>query len=169
MAIQISIASTTIRQPQRATTDAYEAHHPEMGTGTLYRYLSKDGSSLVARFFPRDFTKGCVYIPAKRGISPDTNNDNLATLMGLEYITGEVPVAPNFRITDACQYYVSGEMSIDDENIPTLHFSVTWRGNTQSMSLELPRGLDYENGAAILDYLTTWSWNFWPGSKLHVR
>ena len=169
MAIQISLASATIRQPKRIIPDAYEAHHPEMGGGTVYRYPSKDGKTLVARFFPRDFTQGCVYIAAKRGVSIETENDTLASLMGLDYITGEVTVAKNFRITDSCQYYVDGEMMIDDENVPTLHFSVSWRGNTRPIALELPDGMNYEDGAEILDHLTKWSWNKWPGGKLHIK
>ena len=158
-------ASSTFRSS--ALVDAFIALHDKLGQGTLYRYLSKDKKSLVARFFPEDWEKGCAYIPASLGLSPKLTTEELRVLMQLTYINGDVPLNPNFRITTLTQLWLDADIGYDEGKCI---FVLTRAGTSKKFSIDMP--LDEEDPDLldkIMAELHRFVWERFPGCSLKIK
>ena len=146
--------------------EAFEAHHPSLGTGTLFQYPSQDGKAFVARFFPKEWWQGCLYIPATAGVDPNIDPIALANKMGLDHILGAREVTRNFRITTATKLWL---VDADYEG-DTLTFVL--KRLSESHKFEIP-GLGWDENdenleEKVMAHLNSWVWNTFPGCSLNV-
>ena len=163
---KITLTNTNV-STSSATVEAFQAFHKNLGTGTLYRYLSRNKEALVARFFPKDWSQGCVYISAKRCINPNLPNKDLAKLMDLDHILGEVDLPQNFRITTATQLWLQEDMEYDKG---VLTFVLKRFSETYKFTLTLALAEDDENLLEnITDSIHQWVWKKFPGCSLQIQ
>jgi hypothetical protein len=146
--------------------EAFEAHHPTLGTGTLYRYLSKDKKSLVARFFPREWWQGWVYAPANKGLDPSLDNTILREEMGLDHILGSRDVSRNFRITTATKLWLV------DAGYEKGVLKFVLKRLSESHKFELNE-LEWDENDENLEekamaHINRWAWDRFPGCSVNI-
>lgn len=159
-------ASQTSRQS--AVVDAFKAQHKTLGDGILYRYLSKDKTSIVARFFPEEWDKGCQYLPAVQNVSPKTPLEELKVLMNLMYVQGELSLNSNFRITTLTQLWLGADVTYTKAGICT--FVVERCGKSHKFELQMSFDEEDENLLGLVQtHLYDWAYNRWPGCALKSK
>tara|TARA_Y100000310_G_scaffold336767_1_gene422223 strand:- start:662 stop:1081 length:420 start_codon:yes stop_codon:yes gene_type:complete len=137
-----------------------------MGEGRLYFYLSKDKKSRVARFFPKDWWKGCLYVRATDGFSVDKTVKEMGEHMGLR-VLGQINIPSNYRITNATKFYLMDSPEFEDN---TLTFSLRWNKMSKQFTcpFELDPAWDEETlGGECFAAIQRFVWQQWPGCELY--
>jgi hypothetical protein len=137
-----------------------------MGEGRLYFYLSNDKKSRVARFFPVDWSYGCLYVRATDGFSVDKTVKEMGEHMGLR-VLGQINIPSNYRITNATKFYLMDSPEFEDN---TLTFSLRYLKMTKQFTcpFELDPAWDEETlGGECFAAIQRFVWQQWPGCELY--
>ncbi len=166
MAIKRIIVPTRSSRKYSNALECHSAGHPTMGEGRLYFYLSKDKKSRVARFFPKDWWKGCLYVRATDGFSVDKTVKEMGEHMGLR-VLGQINIPSNYRITNATKFYLMDSPEFEDN---TLTFSLRWNKMSKQFTcpFELDPAWDEETlGGECFAAIQRFVWQQWPGCELY--
>jgi hypothetical protein len=167
MAIKTIIVPTRSSQKYSNALECHSAGHLTMGEGRLYFYLSKDKKSRVARFFPKDWENGCLYVRATDGFPVDKTISEMAEHMGLDHVLGQINIPSNFRISSTCKFYLMDSPEFEDN---TLTFSLRWNKMTKQFTcpFEIDPTWDEEVlGTECFEAIQRFVWQQWPGCELH--
>jgi len=138
-----------------------------MGEGRLYFYLSKDKKSRVARFFPKDWENGCLYVRATDGFPVDKTVKEMGEHMGLDHVLGQINIPSNFRISSTCKFYLMDSPEFEDN---TLTFSLRWNKMTKQFTcpFEMDPTWDEEVlGTECFEAIQRFVWQQWHGCGLY--
>ena len=167
MAIKRIIVPTRSSRKYSNALECHSAGHPTMGEGRLYFYLSKDKKSRVARFFPKDWEHGCLYVRATDGFSVDKTVKEMGEHMGLR-VLGQINIPSNYRITNATKFYLMDSPEFEDN---TLTFSLRYLKMTKQFTwddFELDPAWDEETlGGECFAAIQRFVWQQWPGCELY--
>ncbi len=166
MAIKRIIVPTRSSQKYSNALECHVAGHPTMGEGRLYFYLSQDKKSRVARFFPKDWENGCLYVRATDDFPVDKTVKEMGEHMGL-HVLGQMNISSNFRIGSACKFYLMDSPEFED-NILT--FSLRWDKVIKRFTcpFELDPVWDEETlGGECFAAIQRFVWQQWPGCDLY--
>jgi len=167
MAIKTIIVPTRSSQKYSNALECHAASHPTMGEGRLYFYLSKDKKSRVARFFPKDWENGCLYVRATDGFPVNKTVKEMGEHMGLDHVLGQINIPSNFRISSTCKFYLMDSPEFEDN---TLTFSLRWNKMTKQFTcpFEMDPTWDEEVlGTECFEAIQRFVWQQWHGCGLY--